>query len=162
MTGAPRILAATEPQWLEDMFDQFVRLRRQHNVILAWQMGDWFEFYFSDAEHVASVLGIALTARGKRANGQPIPMCAVPADARFTRLQDCLLIPLTPTDHFFGKIVAAGSSLAVALHVDGRGDGTHLREIVAVFHSGDSPKAATGDVITLVGPMPRLWPVAVQ
>ncbi|HOZ34116.1 MAG TPA: hypothetical protein PLM52_14670 [Tabrizicola sp.] len=143
----------------DPMFEEYFGLRRRQGAILAWQMGDWFEFYFDDAEFVAAILGVALSTRGKRPNGKPIPMCAVPADARLSVHQDCLLVPLDPTDHFFGKIVQAGQPLAVALHVDGRGAGTHEHKIVAVFHPGDFPRAAVGNVITLVGPLPSLTSV---
>ena len=141
------------------MFEKYFGLKRRHSALLAWQMGDWFEFYFNDAERVAAILGVALSTRGKRPNGKPIPMCAVPADTRFTVLRDCLLVPLDPTDHFFGKIVQAGYPLAVALHVEGRDADAHEHRIVAVFHPGDFPRAAVGNVITLVGPLPSLTSV---
>lgn len=139
---------------LPDMFTEYYRLRHRNQALLAWLMGDFFEFYFDDAEWVASILGIALSARGKRPNGEPIPMCAVPADRRFTVVENCLLVPLVPTDHYFGKIVGAGQALAVVLPAPDPRAYPWERRIVAVFHPGDFPRPAVGGVITLVGPMP--------
>ena len=77
-------------------------------------------------------------------------MAVLPVDHRFMVQGDCLMVPLTPSDHPFGKIVQAGHSIAVAVHTEGQG-ATDPRRIVAVFHSGDRPRAAIGDLITLVG-----------
>ncbi|MFN5997126.1 MAG: hypothetical protein ACK47C_00340 [Paracoccaceae bacterium] len=117
-------------------------------------MGDRFEFHFEDAKVVAFFFGKALRARGKRPNGEPIPMSAVSADTRFSVVDDRLLVPLTTTDHDSGKIVQAGQSLAMALHL---GPGATLdHRIMAVLHSGDFPRPVIGDVITLVGQEPQL------
>lgn len=138
------------PAWLQDMFEDFITLRRMHGVMLAWQMGDWFEFYLDDAVTVARILGVALTTRGKRPNGKPVHMCAVPADHRFTVRDGCLLVPLDPTDHDFGRIVQAGQPLAVAVHVD-LPITTAKRQIAAVFYPEDFPGRAGAGVVTLVG-----------
>lgn len=138
------------PAWWVDLFDDYVTLRRQYGVILAFQMGDWFEFYWSDAIEVSRVLGIALTTRGKRPNGEPVHVCAVPADHRFTVKDGCLLVPLDPTDHDFGRIVESGQPLAVAVHVD-LPITTAKRRIAAVFYPEDFPGRAGAGVATIVG-----------
>ena len=50
------------------------------HALLFFQMGDFFELFFEDAEAAAGVLGLALTTRGEHA-GRKIPLCGVPAHA---------------------------------------------------------------------------------
>jgi MutS domain I len=118
------------------MFDAYQRMRGAQAAILAWQMGDWFEFYGPDATIVAEVCGIALGRRGSTATGEPLPMCGVSADTRFLPAEGRLLIPLTPTHHFFGQIVEAGHPLAVAVYRNER-DGRDGWEIAATFDPAD-------------------------
>ncbi len=50
------------------------------DALLFFQMGDFFEMFFEDAEAAAPVLGLALTKRGEH-EGRPIALCGVPAHA---------------------------------------------------------------------------------
>lgn len=52
----------------------------QPDAIVFFRMGDFYELFFQDAETAASVLGIALTKRGKHQD-QDIPMAGVPVHA---------------------------------------------------------------------------------
>lgn len=52
----------------------------QPDAIVFFRMGDFYELFFQDAEIAASVLGIALTKRGKHQD-QDIPMAGVPVHA---------------------------------------------------------------------------------
>ena len=67
------------------------------DTILLFQVGDFYELFFEDAQKAASVLGIALTKRGTH-NGEPIPLCGV---------------PLHVVDHYLSKLVRAGFKVAL-------------------------------------------------
>ncbi|MHA6287842.1 DNA mismatch repair protein MutS [Maricaulis sp. CAU 1757] len=62
------------------MMQQFLELRGQApgDALLFYRMGDFYELFFDDAVRAAAALDIALTKRGEH-QGQPIPMCGVPA-----------------------------------------------------------------------------------
>jgi DNA mismatch repair protein MutS len=60
------------------MMQQYLRIKADYpNTLLFYRMGDFYELFFSDAEHAARILNITLTARGQSA-GKPIPMAGVP------------------------------------------------------------------------------------
>jgi DNA mismatch repair protein MutS len=62
------------------MMEQFLDLRGQApaDALLFYRMGDFYELFFDDAVRAAAALDIALTKRGEH-QGEPIPMCGVPA-----------------------------------------------------------------------------------
>ena len=62
------------------MMQQFLELRGQApgDALLFYRMGDFYELFFDDAVRAAAALDIALTKRGEH-QGEPIPMCGVPA-----------------------------------------------------------------------------------
>ncbi|MGQ9902174.1 MAG: DNA mismatch repair protein MutS, partial [Fimbriimonadales bacterium] len=63
------------------MLQQYFRLKAEHpDVLLAMQVGDFYEFYGEDAEIAARELEIALTGREDGSNGR-IPMAGVPIHA---------------------------------------------------------------------------------
>ena len=68
---------------------QYLRIKAEHpEMLLFYRMGDFYELFFDDARRAASLLDIALTARGQSA-GEAIPMAGVPAhsvDAYLARL----------------------------------------------------------------------------
>jgi DNA mismatch repair protein MutS len=60
------------------MMQQYLRIKADFpHTLLFYRMGDFYELFFSDAEHAARILNITLTARGQSA-GKPIPMAGVP------------------------------------------------------------------------------------
>lgn len=60
---------------------QYIRVKSDHpDCLVFYQMGDFYEMFFEDAETAAAVLNITLTKRGK-AGGMDIPMCGVPLHA---------------------------------------------------------------------------------
>jgi len=82
------------------MMKQYVGLRsdpRLDGHILFFQMGEFYELFFSDAKVAAPVLGIALTQRGKHL-GTPIPMCGMPIHA---------------ADRHIAKLLQAGHKVAI-------------------------------------------------
>ncbi len=71
------------------MMQQYLRIKAEHkDMLLFYRMGDFYELFFEDAQKVARLLDITLTARGQSA-GTPIPMAGVPyhaAEAYMARL----------------------------------------------------------------------------
>lgn len=65
-------------QNLTPVMQQYWKAKSQHpDKIVLFQMGDFFEMFYKDAEVSAPILNISLTARNKKAVN-PIPMCGVP------------------------------------------------------------------------------------
>ncbi len=65
---------------------QWFAAKAEHpDALLFFRMGDFFELFFADAEAASEALDIALAHRGSH-QGQPVPMCGVPAHAADTYL----------------------------------------------------------------------------
>ena len=80
------------------MMTQYLEIKKAHpGSLLFYRMGDFYEMFFADAETAASVLGIALTKRGKHL-GDDIPMCGVPVHA---------------VDHYLQKLIRHGHKVAI-------------------------------------------------
>ncbi len=55
-------------------------IKQQHSdCLIAYRMGDFYEFFYDDAVKVSKILGITLTARGKPPNN--VPLAGVPHHA---------------------------------------------------------------------------------
>ncbi|HEY1124773.1 MAG TPA: DNA mismatch repair protein MutS [Sphingobium sp.] len=81
------------------MMAQYLDLKHQAGSdLLFYRMGDFFELFFEDAKKAAAVLDIALTARGEH-DGEPIPMCGVPAHSM---------------DAYLARLIKAGLRVAIA------------------------------------------------
>lgn len=77
---------------------QYHAIKQQHpDVLLLFQVGDFYELFFEDAKIAASILGIALTKRGYH-NSEPIPLCGIPVHA---------------LDAYIGKLIKAGHKVAL-------------------------------------------------
>ncbi len=64
---------------LTPVMQQYWEVKSLHpDKIVLFQMGDFFEMFYKDAETAAPILNIALTSRSKK---DPIPMCGVPLHA---------------------------------------------------------------------------------
>jgi DNA mismatch repair protein MutS len=69
------------PDRLTPMLRQYLDLKARYaDALLLFQMGDFFELFFEDAEKVARSLNIALTSRS-RAGEERIPMAGFPVHA---------------------------------------------------------------------------------
>src|SRR5687767_1660500 len=80
------------------MMQQYLRIKAEHpGALLFYRMGDFYELFHDDAKRAAPLLSITLTRRGASA-GEPIPMAGVPVHA---------------LDHYLGKLVALGESVAI-------------------------------------------------
>jgi DNA mismatch repair protein MutS len=77
---------------------QYFDIKHQYpDILLLFQVGDFYELFFDDAKNAAACLAIALTKRGTH-NGEPIPLCGVPVHA---------------LDHYLSKLVRAGYKVAL-------------------------------------------------
>lgn len=77
---------------------QYAAIKKKYpHALLLFQVGDFYELFFTDAQKAAACLGIALTKRGTH-NGEPIPLCGVPVHA---------------LDHYLHKLVKAGYTVAI-------------------------------------------------
>ena len=65
------------------LMQQYLAVRARHpGKILLFQMGDFYETFYEDAETVSRTLGIALTSRDlDRESGEPIPLAGFPVHA---------------------------------------------------------------------------------
>lgn len=85
------------------MMAQYFALKAQaQDCLLFYRMGDFFELFHEDAKVAATVLDIALTARGEH-EGKPIPMCGVPVHA---------------ADAYLARLIKAGHRVAIAEQVE--------------------------------------------
>lgn len=80
------------------MMQQYLRIKAEHaDKLLFYRMGDFYELFFEDAQKVARLLDITLTARGQSA-GKPIPMAGVPFHA---------------AESYIAKLLKQGLSIAI-------------------------------------------------
>lgn len=86
------------PADLTPLMRQYAAIKAHYkDILLFFQVGDFYELFFDDAKIASSFLGIALTKRGK-VNGDPIPLCGVPVHA---------------LDHYLAKLVKGGFKVAI-------------------------------------------------
>ncbi|MCB1767286.1 MAG: DNA mismatch repair protein MutS, partial [Candidatus Competibacteraceae bacterium] len=80
------------------MMQQYLRIKAEHpSILLFYRMGDFYELFYTDAQHAAELLNITLTTRGQSA-GAPIPMAGVPFHA---------------VESYLAKLVKLGQSVAI-------------------------------------------------
>jgi len=81
------------------MMAQYRRLKEEAaDALLFYRMGDFFELFFDDAKVASACLDIALTKRGED-DGEPIPMCGVPAHS---------------AESYLARLIKAGHRVAIA------------------------------------------------
>jgi DNA mismatch repair protein MutS len=87
------------------VMQQYLRIKAQHpHTLLFYRMGDFYEMFFDDARRAATLLDIALTARGQSA-GEPIPMAGVPVHS---------------VEGYLAKLLRRGESVAMSSRVAAR------------------------------------------
>jgi len=61
------------------MAAQYWELKREvgNDILLAFRLGDFYEFFYDDAVKASEVLQIVLTSR-EFGKGNKVPMCGVP------------------------------------------------------------------------------------
>lgn len=80
------------------MIHQYLKLKKKYpTIILFYRMGDFYEFFYEDAEKMSRLLNITLTTKGFSA-GKPVPMSGIPC---------CSL------DNYLKKIINLGESVAI-------------------------------------------------
>jgi len=80
------------------LMEQYLAIKKQYaDMLLFFQVGDFYELFFDDAKKASAFLGIALTKRGK-CKGQPVPLCGVPIHA---------------VDHYLAKLIRGGFKVAM-------------------------------------------------
>ena len=81
---------------------QYLNFKAQHqDKLLLFRMGDFYEFFYEDAQRASQLLDIALTTRGK-SRGRPIPMAGVPVHT---------------VENYLARLIAAGESVAICEQV---------------------------------------------
>jgi DNA mismatch repair protein MutS len=86
------------PTKLPPMLAQYLDYKRQYpDALLFFQVGDFYELFFTDAITVSRTLNLTLTSRDKN-SPDPIPMCGV---------------PMAVVDGYVDRLVAAGFSVAI-------------------------------------------------
>jgi len=74
-------MAESPPDKITPMLRQYLDLKARYaDALLLFQMGDFYETFFGDAEKTAAALNIALTSRS-RADSERIPMAGFPIHA---------------------------------------------------------------------------------
>lgn len=89
----------TDFQPTTPLMKQYCLIKEQYpDALLLFQVGDFYELFFSDAQTAARILHITLTKRG-HVNGEPIPLCGVPLHA---------------LDSYLAKLLKAGYHVVIA------------------------------------------------
>lgn len=102
----------TSENSLTPLMQQYYEIKQQYQeMLLLFQVGDFYELFFDDAKVAAQFLGIALTKRG-HINGEPIPLCGVPVHAK---------------EHYITKLVRGGFKVAIAEQLEEPRPGTVVR-----------------------------------
>ena len=89
---SPQLLSTA----LTPLMKQYWEIKRQHpDAILFFQVGDFYEMFYEDAEIASKILQIALTSRDKN---NPVPLCGIPCHAAAA---------------YISKLIQSGRSVAV-------------------------------------------------
>ena len=100
---------------------QYLDLKRQHpDAILLFRLGDFYETFDDDAKLVARDARITLTTKNFGRSGR-VPMAGIPHHA---------------LNHYLGRLLAAGHTLAVAEQMSEPGRGLVDRAITRVLSPG--------------------------
>ncbi len=113
---------------LTPLMEQYFSIKTQYpDALLFFQVGDFFELFFEDAQRAASFLAIALTKRGKH-QGKDIPLCGVPVHA---------------LDHYLTKLIRGGFCVALCEQLTKPQPGTVVqRGVTKVYTPGTLTDAA--------------------
>jgi DNA mismatch repair protein MutS len=102
---------------------QYLRIKAQYpDALLFYRMGDFYELFYDDARRAASLLDIALTARGQSA-GESIPMAGVPVHS---------------VEGYLSRLLRRGESVALCEQIGdpGKARGPVERQVVRVVTPG--------------------------
>ena len=102
---------------------QYRRIKSAHpDALLFFQLGDFYELFYEDAQHAARLLDLTLTSRGTP-SGVRIPMCGVPKHASET---------------YLARLLKRGESVAICdqLEESQPGKGPVARKVTRVLTPG--------------------------
>ena len=100
---------------------QYLELKAQHpGAILLYRLGDFYEAFDDDARIVARDARITLTSRSFGRNGR-VPMAGIPHHA---------------LNHYLGRLLAAGHTVAIAEQLSEPGRGLVHRAVTRVLTPG--------------------------
>lgn len=113
-----------EAKKLTPMMAQWQELKASAGPsLLFFRLGDFYELFNEDAQIAAPVMGVALTTRGTKGDGEKAPLCGVPVGT---------------VEAYLHKLLDRGYSVALAEQTEEAGPRTKLvkREIVQHFSPG--------------------------
>jgi len=113
----------SSPEKITPMLRQYLEIKAQHpDGLLLFQMGDFYEMFFQDAQTAAQALNIALTSRS-RAEDEAIPMAG---------------FPLHAAEVYIAKLLEQGHRLIICDQVEdpAQAKGLVRREVTRVLTRG--------------------------
>ncbi len=105
------------------LIQQFLDIKSRHpDALLFFQVGDFYEMFFEDAEEGARLLGLTLTARNN-GNDSDVPLAGIPMKA---------------VDEYLPRLLEEGRRVAICDQVEdaSEADGVVRREVVEVVTPG--------------------------
>ena len=112
----------TIPDNASPLMRQYFAIKQQFpDALVLFQVGDFYELFFDDAQKASAFLGIVLTQRGTL-NDEPIPLCGVP---RHT------------AEHYIAKLVKGGFRVVLCDQLEAAQAGKLVeRGVTQVFTPG--------------------------
>lgn len=105
------------------MIEQYLQIKRENpELLIMYRLGDFYEFFFEDAEKVSKVLQLVLTKKSA-GNNQKIPMCGIPHHA---------------SQSYLAKLIDNGFKVGIVEQLEeaGSGKGIVRRDIVQIVTPG--------------------------
>ena len=105
------------------VMQQYLGIKKEHpDHLLFYQMGDFYELFFEDANTAARLLDLTLTSRGT-SSGQPIPMAGVPIHA---------------SEAYLARLLKKGVTVAICDQIGepGAGRGPVERKVTRILTPG--------------------------
>ena len=124
-TGKEKNTSGAKARGPSPAMRQYLEMKRRYpDAMLFFQLGDFFEMFYEDAELGAKVLELTLTSRQSDDKG-PIPMCGVPCHS---------------ASSYCGRLLQAGHKVAICEQVEDAGEskGVVRREVTRVMTPGTS------------------------
>jgi DNA mismatch repair protein MutS len=116
-------MAETQPDKITPMLKQYLECKARYaDALVLFQMGDFFELFYQDAEEASRALSIALTSRS-RAGEDRIPMAGFPIHA---------------AEGYIGKLLEQGFKVVVCEQVEdpAQAKGLVRREVTRILTRG--------------------------
>jgi DNA mismatch repair protein MutS len=112
-----------QPKKITPMMRQYLDAKNKHpGAVLLFRMGDFYEMFYEDAEHVSKILDIALTTRDRN-KPDAIPMCGFPHHS---------------ASSYISKLLSSGLRVAICDQVEDpkEAQGLVRREVTRVLTPG--------------------------